>query len=109
MSDDFDGKVEEGSFVEHLSAIVCAIGEQVLDPGLAFAQCINDGLCAGAVGYVRGRDVHHQQPSTAIDRDVAIATHRRLGPVIAATAACGRCLDGLAAKNGGAGLARDRS
>src|ERR1700756_2424618 len=51
---DFDDKIKERGLVEQLGAIVGAVGEQMLDPRPAFADRIQNYLCAGAVGDVRG-------------------------------------------------------
>ena len=45
------------------AAVVCAIGEEMLDPRPALADGIEDRLRAGAVGDVGGRQIDHQAVS----------------------------------------------
>lgn len=42
--DDLDDEIEEHRLVEHLPPVIGAIGEQVLHPGPALAECVEDRL-----------------------------------------------------------------
>jgi hypothetical protein len=53
-ADDLDDEVEKVGFVHELQPVVGAIGEQMLDPGPALADAIEDRLGASAVGDVGG-------------------------------------------------------
>lgn len=94
-----------------MTAIISAVGKQVPDAGPAFADRIENGLSAGAVGDVGRRQVDQQQATAGIDGDMALATDDLLGPVEAAGATGRRGLDRLTVDDAGAGLrpARSRS
>jgi hypothetical protein len=50
---------EVGGFVHQLSPIINAIGEEMLDPGPALANPIEDRLGSRAVGDLGGRKIDH--------------------------------------------------
>lgn len=65
-ADDLDDEVEIGGLVHEFEPIVGAVGEQMLHPGPALADAVENGLCAGAVGDVGWRQVDHQKGSVRI-------------------------------------------
>jgi len=81
--DDLDDEALECRLVHQLAPIVGAIGEEVLDPGPALADRMQDDLRAGAIGDVRRRQVDHQKPPVSVDRDVALAADDLFGRVVA--------------------------
>lgn len=98
----FNDEVEESALVQHLPAIVGAVGKKTLDPWTALADGLEDHLRAGAAGDVGRREIDHQQPPISVDRDVAIALDLLLGRIIASLNARRRCLDGVAVDKAGA-------
>jgi len=82
-SDDLDDEVEKCGLVHELRAVIGAVGEQVLDPGPALADRVEDQLSAGAVGHVGRRQIDHQEAPVGVHRDVALAPDRLLGGVVA--------------------------
>ena len=60
-ADDLDDEVEIGGLVHELQPIVGAIGEQMLHPGPALADAVENDLCAGAVGDVGWRQVDRKR------------------------------------------------
>ena len=100
-SDHFDDEVKEGGLVHQLSAVVSAVGEEMLDPGPSFSQPPEDHLSAGAVGDVGRRQIDHEQAPVSVHRDMAFAPDRLLAGVIATqSAGCGS-LDGLTIDDAG--------
>ena len=81
-ADDLDDEVLEFSLVHELGAIIGAIGEEVLDPGPAAADRMQDELGARTVGDVRRRQVDHEETPVGVDCDVALAPGDLLARVI---------------------------
>src|SRR3954468_13830362 len=75
-------EVEIGGFVHQLEPVIGAVGEQVLHPGPALADSVQNRLCAGAIADVGRGQVDHQQPPVGVNRDVAFAPHEFLARVI---------------------------
>lgn len=59
--------------------VASGIGEQMLHPRPAFADGVENGLRANAVG---GRQIDRQQPPIGIDRDMALAADNLLVRVV---------------------------
>src|SRR5665648_559227 len=100
-ANDLDDEVEIGRLVEQLAAVVCAIGEEMLDLRPALADGIEDRLRAGAVGDVGGRQIDHQEAAIGVDSNVPVAAHYLLGRAIASLGGQRR-LDRLAVEDAGA-------
>src|SRR5918994_663759 len=58
-ANDLEQEVEIGGLVHELEPVIGCVREQVLHPGPALADGIEDRLSAGRVGDVGGRQVHH--------------------------------------------------
>jgi hypothetical protein len=54
------GRVESGGLAHAGGAVIAGVGEEMLRPPPALAEGVANGLCAGAVGDVGGRELHHQ-------------------------------------------------
>ncbi len=80
---DLDDKIEEHCFVQKSGPVVGTIGKQVLEPGPAFAEAIQDELSTGAVRNVGCCEVHHEQSPVRIDGDVPLAANDLLAAVLA--------------------------
>ncbi len=87
---------------EAAGSVVGAIGEQMLDPGPALADGIEDRLRPCAVGDIGRGQVDHQEAAIGIDRDMPLAADRLLGGVVAALGAQRRRLHRLAVDHAGA-------
>lgn len=66
-SDDLDHEVEICGLVHQLEPVVGGVGEEVLHPGPALADGVQDGLGSSRVGDVGRGQVHHQQPPVRVD------------------------------------------
>lgn len=106
-ANDLDNELVEGGLVHELRTVVCAVGEQMFEPRPAFAHRVQDHLGTGAIGYVGGGEVDHQQPSVGVHRDMAFAAHGLLVRVEPTLRAGSRSLDRLTVEHaaGRAGLA----
>src|SRR6476619_6215603 len=58
-TNDLDDEVKVGGLVHELQPVIGAVREQVLDPGPAFANAVQDRQGAGTVGDVGGGEVDH--------------------------------------------------
>src|SRR5450755_245067 len=72
-ADDLDHEVEICGFVHELQSVIGAVGEQMLHPGPALADALQDRLSPGAVGDVGGGEIDHQQPPIRIDSNMTLA------------------------------------
>ena len=70
-----DGELRESRFVYQLTPVVGTVCEEVLDPGPAFVDRLQDQL---RVGDVRGCQIEHEQAAIGIHSDVALASGDRL-------------------------------
>lgn len=96
LAHDADGEVLVGRQARKLATVVGAVSEQVAQPGPAVANGLEDEFGPGRVLNVGRARFDHQQASTRIDRNVALASPGSLGRIVAATARRIRGLDRLA-------------
>jgi len=89
-ADHLHDEVEKPRLVHQLTAIVGAVGEEVLQPRPTLADRIEDHLRTRTVGYVGGRQVDHEEPPIGIHRDVAFPPDDLLAGVVAALFRVGR-------------------
>jgi hypothetical protein len=75
-SHDLYDELLERHLVHEFSAVIGAVGEQMLDPRPALADGVENMLRACGVGNIRCRQIDHEQPSV---RSTAM---RRLRPLI---------------------------
>ena len=94
-ADDLDDEVFELGLIHELGAVIGAVGKEMLDPGPALADCMQDELGAGTVSDVRRRRIDHEQASIGIRRDVSLASDDLLSRVIAALFGPGAFTDWL--------------
>ena len=90
---DLDAEVEEGGLVEQLPPVVGAIGEQVLDPGPALMNGVENGLGAALSEMSAVVRLTHQQTPVGVHRDMALAADDFLAAIEAARAMRRRHLD----------------
>src|SRR3972149_5866883 len=83
-ADDLDDEVLEFGLVHEFGPVIGAVSEEMLDPGPAAADRMQDELGAGAVGDVGRGQVDHEQTPVGIDGDVPFAPDHLLSRVIAA-------------------------
>ena len=72
-SDSLDEEVEIGGFVRQLEPFIGCVGEQVLQPGPALADGVQNWLCASAMADFGRVQVYQQQPHVGVDREGALA------------------------------------
>jgi hypothetical protein len=95
----FEDEVEKGGLVHKHSPIIGPVGKEMLDPGPALADRIENRLAAGRGRDVRRRQIDEKQPAIGIDGDVTLAADDLLGRVEAADLGR-RGLDRLAVDHG---------
>jgi bifunctional DNA primase/polymerase-like protein/D5-like protein/primase-like protein len=94
-ADDLNDEVEEGSLVQEPSSVIGPVGEQMLDPGPALADGVEDRLGARAVGDVGRGEIDHQEAAVGVDDDMPLAADDLLAGVVASRFGR-RCLHCLA-------------
>lgn len=82
LVDDLESEVLVSSQTDELAAIVGAIGEEVLEPGPALADRLDDELGAGGILDIGGGQVKHQQVSVGVHGDVPLAVFGLLAGVV---------------------------
>ena len=92
-ADDLDDEAEKGCLVHQLAAIVSPIGEEVLQPRPALADCVEDHLGTGAVRYIGGGQIDHQQPAITVDGDMTLAADDLLAGIVAPLTRAGAFTD----------------
>jgi len=80
---DFHCKVEKLGLVHQLSAVICSIPKQMLYPRTALDQAVEHHLSTSGVGDISWRQVHRQQATIRVDRDMAFAPAEFLVGLIA--------------------------
>ncbi|MDR6182249.1 hypothetical protein QE368_001091 [Asaia bogorensis NBRC 16594] len=73
LADNLEGEVLKRGKARQLAPVVGAIRKQVLEPTPALAHGRHNQFSPGRILHVRRSQVHHQQPSVRIHRDMALA------------------------------------
>lgn len=71
-TDDLDDEIEIASLVHELEPVVGSIGEEMLHPGPALADAVEDRLRARAVGDIGGGQVHLEPPAIGVACDMLL-------------------------------------
>jgi hypothetical protein len=79
---DLDHEVPIGCLAHQFAPLIGPVREQVLEPRPAFADCLDDLLCARGILHVGGSEVDHQQPPVRIDHDVPLTALDLLGVLL---------------------------
>src|SRR5439155_7083451 len=81
-ADDLDDEVEIAGLVHEFEPVIGAVREEVLDPGPALADALEDRHRARTVGDVGAGEVDHQQSPVGIDRVMPLVPDDLLAGIV---------------------------